>query len=70
MENFFLNDMDISQMTKIDIEYFTIKKALTNIGGFSSLCLMFYGLFTSFILPKIFMNDLSKYMNENKSKIG
>ena len=53
-------------MIKTDIQYFTLSKALSAIGGFISLCLMLYGIFTSFLLQGMFITRLSQKMLKHK----
>jgi len=64
------SNVEINEMLNIDIQYFTLSKALSSIGGFASICLLGYGLITAFFLPKIFMLKLSLHMHKSKSKMG
>jgi hypothetical protein len=46
-----------------------LSKAISSIGGFISLCLLFYGMLTAYCLPKILMNEFSGQMINNKNKL-
>ena len=55
-------------MKKTTIASFDLKKSLSQIGGFFSLVLGFYGLFVSFILPKLFIKRLLKVLSKRDNK--
>ena len=38
-------------------------------GGFISICLMFYGTFTYFVLPKLFNRKISNYYLKQNTEI-
>jgi len=49
-----------------EIQIFTIQKAISQIGGFTNIPFMILGMISSFFLPSLFLDKLSKYFFKTK----